>query len=113
MNVLKQQNALALHANNSSCNRASEREQQETLAHEDVSTACCLDPSEEFHCLENIPRDVITVPEKQDVLCGKDSASYTHPGNKRFRNLVAAGCWRYRSAVSREAKTFIANFHRR
>ena len=45
-----------------------------------------------------------TVPEKDDVLLGRERLSYKHPGNKRFRIIITAYGQRYRNAKCRAAK---------
>jgi hypothetical protein len=44
-----------------------------------------------------------------DVYCGRDKRSQSHPGNKRFRDLINAHRERYQSASLREHKTRITS----
>jgi len=48
-----------------------------------------------------------SVPDKLDVLCGRDKESYSHVGNKQFRVIVATNRERYQSCTSRDEKTKI------
>lgn len=47
------------------------------------------------------------VPTKFDILLGRDKASYSHCGNKRFRVIVAINRERYQSCRDRQEKTQI------
>jgi len=41
----------------------------------------------------------------EDVLCGRDSNSMKHPGNKRFRDIIQSYCERYQESRKRSEKT--------
>lgn len=45
--------------------------------------------------------------EVNDVLCSRDKLSYSHPGNKRFRQLVIQYREKYQNAPSRAVKSKI------
>jgi hypothetical protein len=46
---------------------------------------------------------------QNDVLCGRSSRAYRHPGNRRFRNLIAAHHRRYKTATTPQDKYCIAD----
>jgi hypothetical protein len=46
--------------------------------------------------------------QKWDILCGRDKLSYSHEGNKRFRELVLTYREEYQTAPSREIKSKIS-----
>jgi len=46
---------------------------------------------------------------ENDVLCGRDSHSTAHLGNKRFRSIIQSNCERYQRAEKRAEKTQITN----
>ena len=43
--------------------------------------------------------------ERFDIVCGRESLVHTHPGNKRFRELIERYRSEYQSATSRDTKT--------
>lgn len=43
--------------------------------------------------------------KQQDVLCGRDRLSHSHPGNKRFRVIIEMNREAYQNAPNRETKT--------
>ena len=49
------------------------------------------------------------VLQDYDIICGRDKLSQTHPGNKRFRELVEAHRGRYKDCMYRNDKTCITD----
>jgi hypothetical protein len=47
------------------------------------------------------------VPGDHDVICGRGSKCFNHPGNKMFRRLVEANLQRYSAALTKHGKTSI------
>jgi hypothetical protein len=47
------------------------------------------------------------IPGDHDVMCGRGSKCYNHPGNKMFRRLVEANLQRYSDALTKHSKTSI------
>ena len=50
-----------------------------------------------------------TIITEFDVYCGRDKRNHSHPGNKRFRDLIQANRDRYQNAALREYKTRITS----
>lgn len=49
------------------------------------------------------------VPNKLDILCGRDKVAFNHVGNKAFRVIISEHRERYQSSKSREAKSHITD----
>mmetsp|Transcript_17279 Transcript_17279/g.24964 ORF Transcript_17279/g.24964 Transcript_17279/m.24964 type:complete len:336 (+) Transcript_17279:148-1155(+) len=49
--------------------------------------------------------DLIKDPSPVDVLCGKQGPAFTHPGNKRFRQIILENLPNYISAPNKTAKS--------
>lgn len=91
-------------------------ESHDTLSYEDVAPLLRFTSSSSgkflFHDeptkMDDTTNDEI-VPDKLDILCGRDKVSYSHVGNRRFRVIVAMNRERYQSCTSRDAKTRITD----
>lgn len=87
-------------------------ESQNTLSYEDIAPLLRFTSSSSgrflFHKDEpQKAADNHIVPDKLDILCGRDKESYSHVGNKQFRVIVATNRERYQSCTSRDEKTRI------
>jgi len=89
-------------------------ESHETLSYEDIAPLLRCGSSSfgkflfqehtEHHRMEN---DI--VPDKLDILCGRDKVSYSHAGNRKFRVIVALHRERYQNCTSRDDKSRITD----
>lgn len=54
-----------------------------------------------------ISKEMIEDPNEQDILFGRDSDSWNHEGNRRFRSVVAKYQSKYHATKSRAEKVTI------
>ena len=47
------------------------------------------------------------LPNSNDILCGRGSTSFNHPGNKKFRMKIAQTLDEYNNCGSRQGRTYI------
>jgi hypothetical protein len=78
------------------------RKPQETLSYEEsvslLHESGKVRISKDWTCYDKI------VPAELDVLCGRDSESVSHVGNRRFRAIIAMNRERYQNAKTRDEK---------
>eukprot|EP00977_Amphora_coffeiformis_P000823 scaffold175_cov177-Amphora_coffeaeformis.AAC.25 len=58
------------------------------------------------HTMHISPRELVHDPKPEDIICGRGSKG-SHPGNKRFRQIVMEQRDLYQKATKREEKTKI------
>jgi NDP-sugar pyrophosphorylase family protein len=77
---------------------------QETLSYEE--SASLLHESGKVRYSKDSTRydTIVLVPDKFDVLCGRDSESISHLGTKRFRTIIDMNRERYQNAKTRDDK---------
>lgn len=51
--------------------------------------------------------EIVSVPSKLDILCGRGLASFNHEGNVQFRFIIASNIAKYRAASRKPEKTTI------
>jgi hypothetical protein len=87
--------------------RITREARQETLTYRDVADILNLG-SAISSCLQASPcsSDDI-VPQKMDILCGRDKEAFGHVGNKRFRTLISVRRDSYQNAKANATKTGI------
>jgi hypothetical protein len=88
-------------------------ESQSTLSFEDIAPLLRIPssyggnnetPASASSCFD---KENEAVPSNFDILLGRDKLSHSHPGNKRFRVVVAMNRERYQNCTSRDGKTCI------
>ena len=65
------------------------------------------DDTSEFHVSPSKSSPGIPTPSPEDVICGRGKMTSSHPGNRRFRELVLDKKQAYQRARRRDDKTRI------
>lgn len=81
----------------------------QTLTYEDVAPLIKTNSRKNVRLSELILPDEDIVPNKHDILCGRDKQAFNHVGNKQFRVIIAKHRQEYQTAASREEKTRITH----
>lgn len=84
-------------------------EAQSSLTLEDIAPLLRLSASPPTAASRKTMNNDDIIPDKMDILCGRDKVSYSHVGNKRFRVIVEMNYQKYQQCSTREAKTRITD----
>jgi hypothetical protein len=80
---------------------------QETLSYQDVADILHLGSAKTPYPKVSPSSSDDIVPQKTDVVCGRDKEAYGHVGNRRFRVLISLHRDNYQNAKTRDTKTNI------